>query len=140
MTRIKDTSVEAVKSATEILPLVEDFVRLRKTGGTYKGICPFHDEKSPSLSVSPARGLFHCFGCSAGGDVIRFIERIEHLSFTDAVENLAVLVCERCGRVPRRSQLRDTKADLAFERRVQTGEALTSLSDGRRVPDSLPLP
>ena len=77
MARIKDTSVEAVKSAAEILPLVEDYVRLRKAGGTYKGLCPFHQERTPSFTVSPARGTYKCFGCGEGGDAISFVEKLE---------------------------------------------------------------
>jgi DNA primase len=88
--RIRDEDIAAVREKSRIEDIIGEHVQLRNAGGgNLKGICPFHDEKSPSLSVSPARGLFHCFGCSAGGDVIRFIERIEHLSFTEAVENLA---------------------------------------------------
>jgi DNA primase len=89
MARIKDTSVEAVKSATEILPLVEDFVRLRKAGGTYKGLCPFHQERTPSFTVSPARGTFKCFGCGEGGDAIAFVEKLEQVDFVGAIEFLA---------------------------------------------------
>jgi DNA primase catalytic core len=86
--RIKDTSVEAVKSAAEILPLVEDYVRLRKAGGTYKGLCPFHQEKTPSFTVSPARGTFKCFGCGEGGDAISFVEKMEQVDFVGAIESL----------------------------------------------------
>ena len=89
MARIKDSSVDAVKSATEILPLVEDFVRLRKTGGTYKGLCPFHQERTPSFIVTPARGTFKCFGCGEGGDAIAFVEKIEQVDFVGAIEFLA---------------------------------------------------
>ena len=89
MARIKDSSIEAVKSATEILPLVEDYVRLRKAGGTYKGLCPFHQEKTPSFTVSPARGTFKCFGCSEGGDAIAFVEKMEQVDFVGAIEALA---------------------------------------------------
>lgn len=88
--RIRDDDIAAVRERSAIADVIGEHVQLRNAGGgNLKGICPFHDEKSPSLSVSPARNLFHCFGCGAGGDVIRFVERIEHLSFTDAVENLA---------------------------------------------------
>jgi DNA primase len=88
--RIRDDDIAAVRDRSPIAEVVGDHVALRNAGGgNLKGICPFHDEKSPSLSVSPARGLFHCFGCGAGGDVIRFVERIEHLSFAEAVEQLA---------------------------------------------------
>jgi DNA primase len=87
--RIKDTSVEAVKGAAEILPLVEDYVRLRKAGGTYKGLCPFHQEKTPSFTVSPARGTYKCFGCGEGGDAISFVEKLEQVDFVGAIETLA---------------------------------------------------
>jgi len=89
MARIKDSSVEAVKSATQILPLVEDHVRLRKAGGTYKGLCPFHQERTPSFTVSPARGTFKCFGCGEGGDAIAFVEKLEQVDFVGAIEFLA---------------------------------------------------
>ena len=89
MARIKDASVEAVRAAAEILPLVEDHVRLRKAGGTYKGLCPFHQERTPSFTVTPARGTFKCFGCGEGGDAIAFVEKIEQVDFVGAIEKLA---------------------------------------------------
>ncbi len=89
MARIKDSSIESVKSATEILPLVEDYVRLRKAGGTYKGLCPFHQENTPSFTVTPARGTFKCFGCGEGGDAIAFVEKMEQVDFVGAIEALA---------------------------------------------------
>jgi DNA primase len=89
MARIKDSSVEAVKSVAEILPLVEDYVRLRKAGGTYKGLCPFHQERTPSFTVTPARGTFKCFGCGEGGDAISFVEKVENTDFVGAIEHLA---------------------------------------------------
>ena len=89
MARIKDESVERVKTAMEILPLVEDVVRLRKSGGTYKGLCPFHSERTPSFTVSPARGTFKCFGCGEGGDAITFVEKTENVDFVGAIELLA---------------------------------------------------
>jgi DNA primase len=89
MARIKDASVEAVKGAAEILPVVEDYVRLRKAGGTYKGLCPFHQERTPSFTVTPARGTYKCFGCGEGGDAISFVERMEQVDFVGAIESLA---------------------------------------------------
>ncbi|HET7572307.1 MAG TPA: DNA primase [Gaiellaceae bacterium] len=89
MARIKDSSVDAVKAAAEILPVVEDVVRLRKSGGTWKGLCPFHQERTPSFTVSPARGTFKCFGCGEGGDAISFVEKHENLDFVGAIEFLA---------------------------------------------------
>jgi len=88
--RIRDEDIAAVREKSPIGDVIGEHVQLRNAGGgNLKGLCPFHDEKSPSLSVSPAKGLFHCFGCGAGGDVIRFVERIENLSFTEAAEWLA---------------------------------------------------
>jgi DNA primase len=87
--RIKDESVERVKAVMEILPLVEDVVRLRKAGSTYKGLCPFHSERTPSFTVSPARGTFKCFGCGEGGDAITFVEKTENMDFVGAIEVLA---------------------------------------------------
>jgi DNA primase catalytic core len=87
--RIKDESVERVKAAMEIVPLVEDVVRLRKAGSTYKGLCPFHQERTPSFTVSPARGTFKCFGCGEGGDAITFVEKTENVDFVGAIELLA---------------------------------------------------
>jgi DNA primase len=88
--RIRDEDIAAVRDRSKIDEIIGEHVQLGNAGGgNLKGICPFHDEKSPSLSVSPARGLYHCFGCSAGGDVIKFVQDIEHLSFTEAVESLA---------------------------------------------------
>jgi DNA primase len=89
MARIKDDSVERVKATMEILPLVEEVVRLRKAGGTYKGLCPFHQERTPSFTVTPARGTFKCFGCGEGGDAITFVEKTENVDFVEAIEILA---------------------------------------------------
>ena len=87
--RIKDTSVETVKAAANIVDLVEARTRLRKVGGRYTGLCPFHQEKTPSFSVSPDRGTYHCFGCGVGGDAISFVREIEGLDFVGAIEWLA---------------------------------------------------
>ena len=89
MARIKDTSVENVKAAANIVDLVEARTRLRKVGGRYEGLCPFHQEKTPSLSVSPDRGTYHCFGCGVGGDSISFVRELEGLDFVGAIEWLA---------------------------------------------------
>jgi DNA primase len=87
--RIKDTSVEAVKGAANIVDLVEARTRLRKVGARYTGLCPFHQEKTPSFSVSPDRGTYYCFGCHAGGDSISFVRETESLDFVGAIEWLA---------------------------------------------------
>ncbi|MFE2376488.1 DNA primase [Streptomyces sp. NPDC059398] len=88
--RINDDDVKAVRDAVPIDAVVSEYLQLRNAGGgNLKGLCPFHDEKSPSFQVSPAKGLFHCFGCQEGGDTLAFVMKIDHLSFTEAVERLA---------------------------------------------------
>ncbi len=89
MARIKDTSVDTVKAAANIVDLVEARTRLRKVGARYTGLCPFHQEKTPSFSVSPDRGTYYCFGCQAGGDAISFVRETESLDFVGAIEWLA---------------------------------------------------
>jgi len=88
--RIKDTDVTYVRDHSPIDDVVGDYVQLKGAGGGQKkGLCPFHDEKSPSFHVTPSKGYFHCFGCQVGGDVIAFIMKLEHLTFTETVERLA---------------------------------------------------
>ena len=88
--RIRTDDVVRVRDASGIAEVVGDHVTLRPAGGgSLKGLCPFHEERSPSFHVTPAKGLYHCFGCQVGGDVIDFLERIEHLTFQEAVEKLA---------------------------------------------------
>jgi DNA primase len=110
--RIKDESVEAVKAAANIVELVEARVRLRKVGGRYTGLCPFHQEKTPSFSVSPDRGTYHCFGCGVGGDSISFVRETEGLDFVGAIEWLA----ERF-RVPLEYEQSSPEADAKRKRR-----------------------
>ncbi|MGA1670244.1 MAG: DNA primase [Candidatus Nanopelagicaceae bacterium] len=88
--RIRDTDVAHVRDQTRIEDVGGDYVQLKNAGGGQrKGLCPFHDEKSPSFHVTPARGFYHCFGCQESGDVITFLMKMEHLSFTETIERLA---------------------------------------------------
>jgi DNA primase len=88
--RIRDESIAQVREATDIAVLVGEYVALRPAGGTrMKGLCPFHQEKTPSFTVDSSRGHWHCFGCSEGGDAIDFLRKQETLSFIEAVERLA---------------------------------------------------
>ncbi|MFZ3497502.1 DNA primase [Streptomyces sp. 5.8] len=90
--RINDDDVKAVRDAVPIDAVVSEYLQLRNAGGgNLKGLCPFHDEKSPSFQVSPSKGFYHCFGCQAGGDTLDFVMKIDHLSFSEAVERLAGL-------------------------------------------------
>jgi DNA primase len=88
--RINDEDVKAVRDAVPIDAVVSEYLQLRPAGGgNLKGLCPFHDEKSPSFHVSPGKGLFHCFGCQEGGDTLDFVMKVDHLSFSESVERLA---------------------------------------------------
>ena len=88
--RIPDRDIAAIREKIRIEDVVADYVQLRRAGAdSLKGLCPFHDEKSPSFHVRPNHGHFHCFGCGEGGDVYAFIQKVEHVSFVEAVELLA---------------------------------------------------
>ena len=84
------SQLDAIKRQNDLAEVVrEQGIALRRRGRTYFGLCPFHGEQTASFAVSREAGLFHCFGCGAGGDVIRFIERTEQVSFPEAVRRLA---------------------------------------------------
>src|ERR1044072_4271212 len=89
--RIRDESIQQVRERASIEQvIVEAGVQLKSAGGgRLKGLCPFHDEKTPSFNVNPTLGFYTCFGCGESGDVITFVRNTEHLSFVEAVERLA---------------------------------------------------
>ena len=88
--RVKDEDIALVRDRTSIADIISETVTLRSAGGgNLKGLCPFHDEKSPSFNVSPARNVWFCFGCGAGGDAIKFLMDAEHLTFVESLERLA---------------------------------------------------
>ena len=88
--RIRDEDVALVRERASIDDVVREYVTLKTAGGgSLKGLCPFHDEKSPSFHVTPSRGMWYCFGCGEGGDVINFVQRMDHLSFAETIEKLA---------------------------------------------------
>ena len=88
--RIRDDDIAEVREKARIDDVVSQYVTLKRAGGgSLKGLCPFHDEKTPSFNVNPARQFFHCFGCGEGGDVIAFVMKVDGLTFTEAVERLA---------------------------------------------------
>src|SRR5919106_2972095 len=102
--------IEELKHHADIVVVIQDYVSLKKTGATYKGLCPFHNEKTPSFHVNRDKGFFHCFGCSAGGGVFKFVQMQEQLAFPEAVKQLA----ERVGvTTPERSADAETARDNA---------------------------
>jgi DNA primase catalytic core len=89
MGRIPEETIEKIIEQSDIVNVVSEFVQLKKSGRGYSGVCPFHNDKGPSLSVSPEKQLYHCFGCGASGNVVGFIMKIRNLDFIDAIEYLA---------------------------------------------------
>src|ERR1700744_506886 len=108
--RIRDEDIALVRERSAVEEVVGEYLQLRSAGGgSLKGLCPFHDEKTPSFNVTPSRGLWYCFSCTEGGDVIKFVQRIDSLGFAEAVERLAAragieLRYEQGGHVPGREQ------------------------------------
>ena len=80
-----DELVEEIREKNDVVSVIGEYVKLTRKGGSYFGLCPFHNEKTPSFSVSPQKGIFHCFGCGEGGNVIHFLMKIENISFEEAV-------------------------------------------------------
>ena len=91
--RIRSSDIEEVKARINIADVVGEYVQLKTASvGSLKGLCPFHDEKSPSFNVRPVQGFYHCFGCGEGGDVFKFLQQLESISFTEAVEKCAAKI------------------------------------------------
>jgi DNA primase len=124
--RIRDEDIALVRERSAIDEVVGEYLQLRGAGGgSLKGLCPFHDERTPSFNVTPARGLWYCFSCNEGGDVIKFVQKIDNLGFTEALERLANragidLRYEQGGHIPgqeqsqRRRLIEAHKAAAAF--------------------------
>jgi len=111
MARISQDLIDQVRAANDIVDVISDRIQLRKAGRNYRGLCPFHQEKTPSFNVSPERQIYHCFGCGAGGNVISFLMEFDKLSFPEALRELA----DRAGIVlPSRSG-RDADEDPIYE-------------------------
>jgi DNA primase len=119
MSRFTPETIERVRDAADIVEIVSAHTDLRRQGERFVGLCPFHDERTPSFSVKPRDGFYYCFGCEAGGDAIRFVQEKEGLAFPDAVESLA----ERYG-VEIERETEDPNAEEARRRRGRLGELL----------------
>jgi DNA primase len=119
MALISNESLERVKGAADIVEVVSAHTDLRRQGARYVGLCPFHEERTPSFSVEPTEKLYHCFGCGVGGDVIKFVEEKDGLSFTEAVEMLA----DRYGVELEREQ-EDPRAEAKRQRRRRLEQLL----------------
>ena len=89
MARYSEEIIEEVRQANDIIDVISQYIHLKRSGRNYFGLCPFHNEKSPSFSVSPDKQIFHCFGCGVGGNVFTFLMKIEGVNFIEALQMLA---------------------------------------------------
>ncbi|MDI9369726.1 MAG: DNA primase [Synergistaceae bacterium] len=139
---MRSDEVRRVKDRLDIVEIVGDYVRLKKAGNSYLGLCPFHDEKTPSFNVSPSRQTYHCFGCGRGGDVFSFLMERENLSFREALELLAeragVRLSSGRGRFARERSLFDVmERACSYYRSMlegHEGELASSYLDRRGLP------
>lgn len=123
---INDLVMSELRAAADIVEVVGEHTKLRKAGRAWKGLCPFHNERTPSFTVDRDKGLYHCFGCGAGGDVIHFVRQIDRLDFPEAVEALAsrfgVAIPKRVARGPRDDQREKLYAAVAAAHRFYAAE------------------
>ena len=89
MARYSEEIINEVRQANDIVDVISQYMHLKRSGRNFFGLCPFHNEKSPSFSVSPDKQIFHCFGCNVGGNVITFVSKIEGLNFVETIQMLA---------------------------------------------------
>jgi DNA primase len=126
---INDAVLAELRSAADIVEVVGEHTRLKKAGRSFKGLCPFHNERTPSFTVDRDKGLYHCFGCGAGGDVIHFVRQIDRLDFPEAIEALAsrfgVAIPKRVTRGPRDEQREKLLAAVAAAQRFYAAELAT---------------
>ncbi len=110
---IGQDTIRRVRDQTDLLALVRQTTKLEQAGRSYRGLCPFHKEKTPSFHVNPERGNYHCFGCGAHGDAISFLEQIEGLTFIDAVrdlgQRLGIEIVESASEPERRQQAEERR-------------------------------
>lgn len=138
------SSVEQIKAKLGIVDVVSSYMKLEKAGINYRGCCPFHNEKTPSFFISPARGSYHCFGCNRGGDIISFVQEIEGVDFLEALKTLAEragVELEPLSRAPKTDNrlfnLLDEATNFYFKQLVNKPEALKYLYDRGLTKDTI---
>ena len=124
--RYSDDIIEEVRMKNDIVDVVSQYVKLNKRGSTYFGLCPFHNEKTPSFSVTPAKQMYYCFGCGAGGNVFNFVMEYENYTFGEALKHLA----DRAG-----VQLPKQNVGLPFWRSISLQQDISIISCVVRVAD-----
>ena len=144
---INDSVLAELRAASDIVEVIGEHTRLKKGGRSWKGLCPFHNERTPSFTVDRDKGLYHCFGCGAGGDVIHFVRQIDRLDFPEAVEALAsrfgVAIPKRASRGPRDEQREKLLAAVAAAQRfyaaelARPGNPAAEYLENRGVPEAV---
>jgi len=131
-----------IERRPSIVTVIKRYVSLHKSGRSFVGRCPFHDDQHPSLSVNEEKGLFHCFGCGVGGDVIRFVELIEGLSFKEALLRLGIDDCEYKPKPVdvRRRSAAGLLTEWLNEQYVKVGALLRELSQEMAIAEQIPDP
>jgi DNA primase len=144
---INDNVLAELRAASDIVEVIGEHTRLRKAGRSWKGLCPFHNERTPSFTVDRDKGLYHCFGCGAGGDVIHFVRQIDRLDFPEAIEALAarfgVAIPKRVSRGPRDVERERLFSAVAAAQRfyaaelANSGNRAAAYLEERGVPESV---
>ena len=109
-----DEIIEEVRNQNDIVDVISEYVKLQKKGANYFGLCPFHNEKSPSFSVSPGKQMYYCFGCGEGGNVISFVMKYENYSFIEAVQRSQILTINTLAAKFYYYMLKSEKGALAY--------------------------
>jgi len=136
---IKQEKVIEIRDRASIVEVISDVVTLKKAGRNYMGLCPFHAEKTPSFTVNEEKGIFHCFGCRAGGSVFQFLMQYDHLTFPEAVERVAKrygITVERSG-APERSGERETLYYINERAAANYQRVLLHHPEGKKALDYL---
>ena len=137
MAIIPQDFIELVRSSTDVVSVIGAYVPLKPSGKSFKGLCPFHNEKTPSFHVNPERQIFHCFGCNEGGDTFKFLMLYDKLSFVEAVEQLAgragLQVPKTSGKARRENQERSSLLEIYVEAQKYFQTQLRDTPDGAKV-------
>ena len=123
---IPQTTIEQVRNASDIVDVIGSYLKLKRAGTNFVGLCPFHKEKTPSFNVSPTKQIFHCFGCHKGGDVISFLCEFENLTFSESVQSLA-----------KRARIPIEPEDLTNDQREEDQREENQREENQREEDSL---
>ena len=133
--RYSDDIIEEVRMRNDIVDIVSQYVKLTRRGSTYFGLCPFHNEKTPSFSVTPSKQMYYCFGCGAGGNVFNFVMEYENYTFGEALQHLADRAGVQLPKIEYSGEAKakvERRAALLEDQQTGCGLFLLSASQGKR--------